>query len=122
MILMMERAMTAWLGGKGNDILTGVAPGAANLGVGQLDTLIGGAGIDLFTLGTLPKFYVNNANHAAPGTGDYTLIVDFDFKQDVMQLYGSASNYRLDASTVRLPAVTAIFQKVLGQNELIGVV
>ncbi|MGL4622287.1 MAG: Calx-beta domain-containing protein, partial [Chroococcidiopsis sp.] len=110
------------VGGKGKDILTGVDPSGATPGVGEFDTLTGGAGKDKFILGDAAKFYYNDGLDATSGTGDYALVTDFDSKQDVIQLHGTASNYRLGTSPVGLPAGTAIFQKTSGQDELIGIV
>jgi RHS repeat-associated protein len=109
-------------GGKGNDILTGVDPSGATPGVGEFDTLSGGAGKDLFILGDVARCYYNDGNNATSGMGDYALVTDFDSKQDVIQLHGSASNYRLGTSPAGLPAGTALFQKTIGQDELIGII
>lgn len=58
------------VGGKSKDILTGVDPSGATPGVGEFDTLTGGAGKDLFILRDTAKFYYNDCNNATPGTGD----------------------------------------------------
>ena len=90
------------IGGKGEDILTGVDPSVLSPGLGEMDTLTGGAGKDRFILGDAAKFYYNDGLNASAGTGDYAKIVDFDSKQDVIQLRGAASNYVLGSSPVGL--------------------
>jgi len=73
-------------GGTGNDTLNGF---------GGLDALWGGDGADRFILGDVTKNYYDDGNTTSPGTGDYAQINDFNTLQDVIQLKGSASNYRL---------------------------
>lgn len=116
------RGNDSLVGDKGDDILTGVDPSFLSPGLGEMDTLTDGAGKDKFIVGDAAKFYYNDGLNASLDTGDYARIVDFDSKQDLIQLRGSASNYVLGASPVGLPAGTAIFQKTPQQNELIGIV
>jgi Ca2+-binding RTX toxin-like protein len=91
-------------GGSGNDTMMGGAGndsliGCSNViygGKGEIDKLTGGAGADLFVLGTSSagRFYAN------AGRADYALITDFTPGSDQLQLKGEASNYFLGASGV----------------------
>lgn len=68
-----------------------------DLGAGDVDTLIGGAGRDTFFLGSqtgfqIESFYDNN------GSADYALIRNFGLGSDTISLGGySVSNYNLQA-------------------------
>ncbi|MBE9185288.1 calcium-binding protein [Microcoleus sp. LEGE 07076] len=72
-------------GGAGNDYLDGYS---SRPNSPDLDTLEGGAGADTFVLGNSRQgmFYL--------GTGQAT-IVDYNFRDDYIQLRGNASQYRL---------------------------
>jgi Ca2+-binding RTX toxin-like protein len=71
-------------GGAGNDYLDGYA----SFNSPDFDTLEGGAGADTFVLGNTSQgmFY--------QGNGQAT-IVDYNFRDDYIQLRGNASQYRL---------------------------
>jgi len=76
-------------GGDGNDILTGVVKtgsSAVNLGKGQIDTLTGGAGKDVFALGDSRGVFYNDNLNANSGSSDYALITDFSLINDKLQL------------------------------------
>ncbi len=104
-------------GGDGLDTLTGVDPTAAQPGNNEIDTLLGGAGADLFILGDGQVYYDDN------GTADYALIGTFNSAEgDRIQLYGNSSDYALDENVVNLPAGTAIYSNSGSELELIGVV
>lgn len=89
--------------GEGNKLLAGVAfdalsNGSTVAGVGEVDTLIGTAGTDIFVLGhpslapltsTPQQFYVGGGNT------DYALIRNFERLKDVIVLEGSPQNYNL---------------------------
>lgn len=89
--------------GKGNKLITGVAfdalsNGSTVAGVGEVDTLIGTEGTDVFALGhpilsplasTSQQFYVGGGNT------DYALIKNFDRFNDAIVLQGSPQNYNL---------------------------
>jgi Ca2+-binding RTX toxin-like protein len=78
-------------GDVGDDTLTGTSAA----GSGEIDTLTGGTGADLFVLGNSANVFYNNL----PGTGDYSYIRDFSVEQgDQLQLSGGAT-YFFDAGT-----------------------
>lgn len=70
---------------------------------------------DRFVLGDWNRSYYTNA-----GYNDFAFIVDFNPKQDVIQLRGTAADYQF----VSVPSLgTAIFkQKTVGNADLVGVV
>jgi Ca2+-binding RTX toxin-like protein len=71
-------------GGDGNDYLDGYA----SFNSREFDTLQGGAGIDIFVLG--------NTRQGAFYQGDgHAVIADYNFRDDYIQLRGSASQYKL---------------------------
>jgi hypothetical protein len=86
-------------GGSSNDQLAGVPSSgtlAADLGRGQIDTLTGGGGADLFLLADSRGTFYNDGNTKTQGTGDYALIKDFKIGEgDRLQLRaGSQFLYR----------------------------
>ena len=91
---------------EGNDVLLAVDPGSANPGKGEIDFLIGDTGKDRFILGDWNKVYYDGG-----GTRDLASILDFNPSEDIIQLHGTQSNYRLvDFSELQLPGQgTAIF-------------
>ncbi|MEB3356038.1 MAG: CAP domain-containing protein [Synechococcales bacterium] len=119
-------------GGQGNDVLSG-DDGSDRLmgnstwkgrsGQGELDTLIGGSGSDLFILGDRAKFFYGDGNGKTTGVQDYALIQDFNLEEgDQIQLSGQF-NYRLGAAPEGAAPGQAIFvdwQK--GADELIAIV
>lgn len=77
------------LGGDGNDIITGAVKRGATairLGKGQIDTLTGGAGKDVFVLGDSRGVFYNDNLVANSGSSDYALITDFSLIDDKLQL------------------------------------
>ena len=82
----------------GNDTLSG-CPAGPNPGRGQIDTLTGGSGADLYVLGTKAggAFYRSGGS---PGNQDYAQITAFTVSQDRLQLAGKKSDYVLGASGV----------------------
>jgi len=92
--------------------------------VGEIDTLVGGAGRDTFLLGNGTEVFYDEGNPTTSGTADYALITDFNTQEDVIQLNGQPSNYRLGSSPSGLPAGTAVFLDNPGEDsdELIGIV
>ncbi|MBW4661729.1 MAG: hypothetical protein KME15_23920 [Drouetiella hepatica Uher 2000/2452] len=95
------------IGSGGNDILTGVSSSfQGNLGRGEIDLLVGGAGADRFVVGIQGRALYNDGNiitdgdarnffDGIDGTGDFARITDFKSGEDVIQLAGRASQYVL---------------------------
>lgn len=122
-------------GGNGNDVVSGVEFNAGGdiyiPGLGEIDTLIGGAGQDKFTLGyvfsgrgrNFPYVCYDDNNKKTTGTTDYALIKDFNQNQDKLQLLGTDDDYILKLSTGSLPAGTGIYVNKLGSepDELIAI-
>ena len=71
-------------GGDGNDTLTG----SRTRGSGEIDTLRGGAGADVFALGDRNDIY-----YTADALNDYALIQDFNTAEDKLQIKGAFGNY-----------------------------
>jgi len=83
-------------GGTGNDILIGVFPGSLlPPGLGETDSLTGGAGVDRFILGDAVNIFYDDNNTVNPGFGDLATISDFDSSQDRIELKGALQDYRL---------------------------
>lgn len=83
-------------GGSGNDILIGVFPGSLlPPGLGETDSLTGGAGVDRFILGDAVNIFYDDNNTVNPGFGDLATISDFDSSQDRIELKGALQDYRL---------------------------
>ncbi|MBG1268855.1 calcium-binding protein [Nostoc sp. WHI] len=83
-------------GGSGNDILIGVFPGSLlPPGLGETDSLTGGAGVDRFILGDAINIFYDDNNTVNPGFGDLATISDFDSSQDRIELKGALQDYRL---------------------------
>ncbi len=92
-------------GDLGDDVLDGI--GRDRDSVGEIDTLIGGEGSNLFVLGTTHTIYYDDRSPGA-GYGDYALIEDFNASQDRLQLKGGV-NYLLNFSPNGLPGGTGIY-------------
>ena len=116
-------------GGLGDDTLTGGGIFLSKDGnfttikvsdTSGIDTLSGGEGADRFVLGGESQFVGETTviQYDEAGNDDYALITDFDTSEDVIQLGGSKSDYRLGSSPIGLPSGTGIF---LG-NELTAIV
>jgi Ca2+-binding RTX toxin-like protein len=114
-------------GEAGNDVLVGVDENSANPGLGEKDTLSGGAGGDRFILGTSNWIAYDDRNTNIIGNFDYAIITDFSASEDKVQLQGSASNYRLvvsgadtnlylDKAGSEPDELIAIFQNTAGLN------
>ncbi len=109
-------------GTDGDDVLSGVDADAEIPGLGEIDTLTGGAGSDVFGLGDSAGFYYNDGDDAETGASDYGLITDFNASEDFIQLYGEPTDYQLGNVPAGLPEGTAIFKTTADRDELIGVV
>ena len=109
-------------GNDGDDTLLG-ALGSSTGGLGEIDTLTGGAGNDVFVLGTSAGYLYNDARSTSVGASDYALITDFTSGSDKLQLVGSASNYYLGAHSVAgLTAHQGLFRELGATDELIAII
>jgi Ca2+-binding RTX toxin-like protein len=111
------RGKTVANGGSGNDRLTATVRGTKTLNGGEgrdtlsgtlitslseqpLDTMTGGAGQDRFGLGDATGVFYNDGDPTTsgdePDSRGYATITDFRIGQDIIQLKGSASDYRLN--------------------------
>ena len=79
-------------GGGGNDTLVGSSSSAR--GAGEVDTLTGNLGIDIFVLGDSTDVYYD-----ANATSDYAIITDFAKGIDRLQLNGVAGDYAFGSLT-----------------------
>ena len=85
-------------GGAGNDVVCGTQR-VLNGGRGQVDTLTGGTGADVFVIGGgVGRFYDDGAIGA--GRNDYALVTDFTVGQDRLQLKGTASQYFMGSTGI----------------------
>ena len=76
-------------GGDGPDRITGVLSSGttpSEMGRGQIDVLIGGAGADVFLLGDSRGVFYDDGIRGNLGTSDYALIKDFKRGEDKIQL------------------------------------
>lgn len=93
------------IGGAGNDRLSGVLANgstAAALGRGQIDSLTGGQGADVFVLGDSRGIFYDDGVAANTGNGDYAWVRDFQVGLDRLQLktgYAYLASYGADGST-----------------------
>jgi hypothetical protein len=94
-----------------------------NFGVGEVDTLLGSSGRDTFVLGDGDRVYYDDGDPLTKGEQDYALILDFNAREDVIQLQGSADLYRLDFFPSSLGAIDAVLSydpDVTARAETIG--
>ena len=95
-------------GGQGSDVLIGVdvdvienTPGLmpditnSDGGRGEIDTLTGGEGTDLFILGDQYRLYYDDGNVRNSGRGDYARLEDFDPNEDTIYLHGSPNDFTI---------------------------
>jgi Ca2+-binding RTX toxin-like protein len=108
-------------GAAGNDTLAGCIY-AANGGWGEIDTLAGGAGNDVFQLGWASGRFYDDGNAANAGRADYVLITDFAVGQDKLQLDGAASGYYLAASGVTGVSGIGLYAEQGATDELIAII
>jgi len=107
-------------GDLGTDFITGVSPIQPNPGLGEIDTLVGGAGRDTFVLGDSTNVYYDDTNTSLSGTSDYAEIRDFTPGEDRIQLK-TGSSYFLTASPFGQPLDSGLYVNQGGANELIAV-
>lgn len=111
----------------GNNWLIGVALLRPNPGVGEVDTLTGGIGLDTFVLGTSSTAFYDDGNRQTAGTGDYAVIVGCQNEgtdHDFIQLHGTPTDYVLGTSPIPGLSGTAIYlnNPLVGPDELIAIV
>lgn len=95
----------------------------SNFGVGEVDTLIGGAGSDLFVLGALSPidtFPGGNLEtfYAGDGSSDYALIRGFERGKDAIELAGNAFGF----NDYNLQEVNGSLNISTSSGDLIGIV
>ena len=83
---------------NGNDILIGVNPNSSNPGRGEVDSLTGELGRDRFILGDFNWIGYDDGDSTLAGNNDYAQITDFNPTDDIIQLWGTSSNYLLTVS------------------------
>ncbi|EAW34922.1 polysaccharide deacetylase family protein [Lyngbya sp. PCC 8106] len=116
-------------GGEDNDILIGVDPNSTQAGLGEIDVLVGEKNKDRFVLGDSNQTYYNDdtyywfSSRLNQGLNDYALIADFKRGDDIIQLHGKASDYRLETKySLNRETGIAIFLNTPGKDELIAIV
>ncbi|MEB3332489.1 MAG: S8 family serine peptidase, partial [Synechococcaceae cyanobacterium] len=92
-------------GGSGADRISGVlasGTSATALGARQIDTLNGGAGMDVFVLGDRRGVFYDDRNKGNLGSDDYALIQDFRPGEDKLQLRQGNYLFTVDDSSLSL--------------------
>ncbi|MTJ44904.1 hypothetical protein FJR39_17730 [Dolichospermum flos-aquae UHCC 0037] len=105
--------------GGGNDTINGVNGASLTRGLGEIDSLTGGAGSDIFILGNATKVYYDDGNTLTNGSNDYADITDLNIG-DIIQLQGTSSNYLL--AVVGADTQILINKPNTEPDELIGIV
>lgn len=112
-------------GGSGEDTLLGTSLNSG-FGKGEIDVMYGGTEKDVFMLGSSSqdRALYNDGDITKSGINDYALIKDLEIGKDQITLYGSASNYVLESSSILGISGTAVLLKgtSYAPNELIGVI
>jgi Ca2+-binding RTX toxin-like protein len=88
-------------GGAGNDTIIGVNANSLTPGKGEIDYLSGGTGADKFILGDSASVYYDDRD-TTTSSNDYAYIYDFNASEDIIQLQGPKSNYRIDGANLYL--------------------
>ncbi|PZO43291.1 MAG: hypothetical protein DCF19_04900 [Pseudanabaena frigida] len=105
-------------GNEGNNTLIGVDEKSLTPRKVEIDTFYGGAGKDIFVLGSATKAYYDDGDVTTEGFSDRADIIDFSIGEDKIQLNGT-NNYRL----VVVGDDTKVLMKRPGNtDELIGIV
>ena len=105
-------------GSAGDDFLWGVDTASKQPGVGEIDTLTGGFGADVFVLGSNTQTFYLDVVGLVPSNPGYAIVTDFTTTEDVIILNGSAGNYALRATTGGLPSGQGIYRN----NDLVAIV
>jgi Ca2+-binding RTX toxin-like protein len=108
------------VGGAGSDTLTGCLQGSLG-GLGEVDSLTGGEGVDWFRLGNAAGTFYNDGQATLEGRSDYALITDFQAGVDRLILAGMASNYSLRNSSTRNAPSYEIFKENGNTDELVAI-
>jgi Ca2+-binding RTX toxin-like protein len=82
-------------GNLDNDVIIGTSGQIANPGLGELDTLSGGTGLDRFILADSTALY-----YKGTGNQDFALITDFSFTEGDRIELKSGINYQVAPVTV----------------------
>ena len=108
-------------GGGGNDTLAGCFFGAAG-GRGEIDSLTGGVGLDVFQLGWSSGRFYDDGIAGNAGRNDYVLITDFTVGQDRLQLDGAAGSYFFGASGLNGVSGIGLYAEQGATDELIAII
>jgi Ca2+-binding RTX toxin-like protein len=109
-------------GNTGDDNLTGCA-NLATGGKGEIDTLTGGVGSDIFNLGSSLGVFYNDALAGNSGQSDYAFITDFTVGKDILKLKGTALQYSLGDHTVSgLTSYKGLYYETGATDELIAII
>ncbi len=113
------------------DTISGLEEGSTQSGQGTIDTLTGGAGNDLFILGTSDTRYYDDGNDRSKNNGknDYALITDFGEGVDQIQINGATDSYIFQTHTLNGVTGLGIFYESSrgsdgfdSRDELIGLI
>ena len=111
--------------GGGRDRLAGAVSNSLNPGIGEIDSLEGGAGEDTYVLGNFITSFYDDDDPTSSGTTDYARIVGFNASEDDrIQLSGPKTNYFLGNSPIAGITGTAIILAKPGTepDELIAII
>jgi Ca2+-binding RTX toxin-like protein len=108
-------------GGSGNDLMQGALSSSTG-GRGEIDTLTGGVGADIFVLGYSSGALYNDGVAGSAGTSDFALITDFAAGTDSLKLYGSAAKYSLANVTVGSVTGAGLYYETGATDELIAII
>ncbi|XWN30981.1 MAG: Ig-like domain-containing protein [Devosia sp.] len=107
-------------GTEANDVLVGADGSSATPGRGEVDTFVGGGGADVFIFGDEDTAFYDSGGSSG-GEEDLAFVWDFDGTDDVVQLHGSAADYRLADARADLPSGVAVYRvNPSGVDELIA--
>jgi Ca2+-binding RTX toxin-like protein len=109
-------------GGAGDDNLTGCTDLATG-GKGEKDTLTGGVGSDIFSLGSKSGVFYNDGIAGNAGAADYAFITDFTIGKDILKLKGTQIQYTLgDHAVEGLTSHKGLYFKNGTTDELIAII
>jgi|GEM_PF-500924 len=104
-------------GGVGHDWLIGGANDDTLVSSIGMDTLTGGEGADQFALNGRVRA-MRSSRATAHQEGEYTLITDFEARQDIIQLEGAADLYFIDDLSIGGISGSAIYLDMDGDRTL----